>query len=278
MSVITKLKQKIPIKFLIALDAEASPIINFYNLKRDYKYSNFYKVYANSKEKIFLIISGIGSKKVKESINLIYYYHKVKECLWVNIGLGGHNNIKEGTFLEIKKVITQDNKNSLFTNIFYNNIKTNSLCSVKSEEKIYAEDYIYDMEGYHFLKALENISNRDNTFIFKIISDTLLFKPKSYKSFAIKNISIHLKSISAVLQKYRFIDKNNDVDIDYFLNLIREKYHLTFYNQNKLKKIVTKIFVIKNKNTLKEDIINSTSLSSLIKKYEYYLKNYSLKI
>ena len=67
-------------------------------------------------------------------------------------------------------------------------------------------------------------------------------------------------------------------DILYIFNLIKNKYHLTFYNENKIIKLVTKILVLQNIEYTKNEVVNSSSLEGLIKKYEFSLKNYLLKI
>ena len=62
------------------------------------------------------------------------------------------------------------------------------------------------------------------------------------------------------------------------LNIIENKYHVTFYNKKKLEKILTKIFVIKGKKEIKNDVLVSKSLNSLIKKFENYLTKHILNI
>ena len=45
-----------------------------------------------------------------------------------------------------------------------------------------------------------------------------------------------------------------------------------------MEKILTKIFVIKNHKEIEYDVLISKSLNSLIKKFEGYLKKFTLKI
>ena len=62
------------------------------------------------------------------------------------------------------------------------------------------------------------------------------------------------------------------------INIIKNKYQITFYNQKKLEKILTKILIIKSQKEIKNDVLVSKSLNGLIKKYESYLTKYILKI
>lgn len=254
------------------------PIIKLYNLRKDYIYDGSYKIYSNKEEKISLIISGIGLKKINKAVSILNNYYKDNNSIWVNIGLAGHKYLKEGGIFEIKKAIIKNGKYAFFTNIFLHNIKTHTLCSVKSEERTYSEDYLYDMEGYWFLKALNKITNKDNIFIFKIISDNSFFKPKSYKKFAIEKVSSNAKKIRNLLIKYRFIQENHRNEVENILTIIKQKYHLTFYNKKKIEKLLVQLLVIKNREFLRNEIVNSTSLNNLIQILQYQLKNFIFKI
>ena len=114
--------------------------------------------------------------------------------------------------------------------------------------------------------------------MFKIVSDNLQFKPKSYKNVAISFISKHIRKIDNILDEYRNKPLENFYDVTLMLNIIKNKYNVTFYNKKKLEKILTKIFVIKGQKEIKNDILVSKSLNSLIKKFESYLTKYILKI
>ena len=49
------------------------------------------------------------------------------------------------------------------------------------------------------LEALDSITIKENIFMFKVVSDNLQFKPKSYKNFAISFISKHIRKIDTFL-------------------------------------------------------------------------------
>ena len=114
--------------------------------------------------------------------------------------------------------------------------------------------------------------------MFKIVSDNLKSKPINYKNFAISYISKHIEKINNILNGYRYNYAQNFNDITLILNIVKKKYHVTFYNEKKLEKILTKISVIKNKKEIKREVLISKSLNSLIIKLETYLLKYSLKI
>ena len=92
------------------------------------------------------------------------------------------------------------------------------------------------MESYGFLEALDSLTIKENIFMFKIVSDNLQFKPKSYKNFAISFISKHIRKIDTILDKYRNKPPESFYDITLMLNIIKNKYHVTFYNKKNWKK------------------------------------------
>tara|TARA_Y200000002_G_scaffold312102_1_gene269282 strand:+ start:129 stop:878 length:750 start_codon:yes stop_codon:yes gene_type:complete len=235
-------------------------------------------IYSNLEKRISLIISGIGVDNVKKAITKLYKLEFHKDDLWVNIGIAGHKSYQIGSIYEVKKVISNKSKNSFFTNSFYNKLPTSTVCCVDFEEKEFNKNYLYDMESFGYLQALDKLTLRENIFIFKIVSDNLFNKPKNYKSFAITNIKKNIVKINKIINEYRtnrFYEKN---DIKFILNIIKQKYHITFYNEKKLEKILIKVFSLKDKDEVEKEIISSKSLKGLIKQLEDYLLRYTLKI
>ncbi len=98
------------------------------------------------------------------------------------------------------------------------------------------------MESYGFLEALDSLTIKENIFMFKIVSDNLQFKPKSYKNFAVSFISKHIRKIDTILDKYRNKPPESFYDISLILNIIKNKYHVTFYNKKKIGKNLNKNF------------------------------------
>ena len=270
------MSKKKTINFLVALKHEALPIIDYFELTLNNKKCK--NIFYNIEKNIFLIIAGIGIQNAKKAVNNLKQINNNKNDIWVNIGIAGHETFKVGSIYEVKKVISSNKKDTFFPNSFYNKLPTSSVLCVNKEEKKYNNKYLYDMESYGFLEALDCTTIKENVFIFKIVSDNLKSKPKSYKNFAISTISKHIKIIDNILDKYRNKPLENFYNINFILNIIKSRYHVTFYNEKKLEKILTKISIIKGQKEIENDVLISKSLNSLIEKFEYYLKNYILKI
>ena len=264
------------INFLVALKHEALPIIDYFELIINNKKNK--NIFSNVEKNIFLIITGIGIENAKKAVTKLKKLNNNKDDIWVNIGIAGHETFKVGSIYEVKKVISSNNENTFFTNSFYNKVPTSTVCCVNKEEKKYNNKYLYDMESYGFLEALDTLTIKENIFMFKIVSDNLQFKPKNYKNFAISFIAKHIRKIDIILDKYRHNPLEKFYDITLMLNIIKNKYHVTFYNKKKLEKLLKKIFVIKDQKEIKNDVLVSKSLNGLIKKFESYLTKYIFKI
>ena len=269
----SKLKK---INFLVALKHEALPIIDYFGLTHNKE--RLRNIFSNVENNVFLIITGIGIQNAKKAVTKLKQLNNNKDDIWVNIGIAGHRTFKVGSIYEVKKIISSNNENAFFTNSFYNKVPTSTVCCVNKEEKKYNNKYLYDMESFGFLEALDSLTIKENIFMFKIVSDNSQFKPKNYKNFAVSFISKHIRKIDNILDEHRNKPLENFYDITSILNIIKSKYHVTFYNKKKLEKILTKIFVIKGQKEIKNDVMLSKSLNSLIKKFENYLTKYILKI
>ena len=73
---------------ITALQDEANPIIEFYNLIRDAKQPDL-KVYANNKYN--LLVTGVGRKKVIDTLPI--YLNRIynSNSILINVGIAGGN-------------------------------------------------------------------------------------------------------------------------------------------------------------------------------------------
>ncbi len=274
------MKKECELRFVTAHRSEALPIIEFYNLNLIKTDFSKLKLFTNKKKSIWLVISGTGRKKAFEASRALNKTSKdYSSPLWINIGIAGHENFNVGSIYEIKKVILNHNKKkALYTNSLSSYFNVHTGCNVNKEEKLYKNSYIYDMESFGFLSAVELFALRERIFIFKIISDNLKCKLSDYKTFAYNSIKKNIYSLSKYLEDYFESTKIKDYNYKKALSLISDKYHITFYNKKKLETILPKLLEIKKLKGIQCEIDKSDNLKNLLNSFEIYLKNYILKI
>jgi len=163
---------------ITALLVEATPIIQYFKLKKDMNI-HAYQVYRNSE--MALIISGVG--KIKSAMAAMYLcsvYHADKQDILMNIGFCGTNNIKyqPGDMLIINKVTDMDTGYDYYPDIYYSadipqeNIRCYST-PVLSKDHTNEKMIVCDMESAGIMEAAKKITYAHNVIILKIISDYL---------------------------------------------------------------------------------------------------------
>ena len=162
------------LRLVIALNIEATKIIELYKLKKNSSYQNIFTIYSNLDLNIWLVVSGIGN--VNTAAATMYLYQtspKNNKNIWVNIGMGGCKYSKVGSIFNIKKVTfkTKEKVENFYTSSLINTrVPINEVINVDSTESSFVnKNSIYEMEAYGFIKVVEKFCNRELICIIKII-------------------------------------------------------------------------------------------------------------
>ena len=269
-------------RFVIALDCEALPIIEFYNLDVYKETDGIFKCYKNSTNTIWLIISGIGNIN---SAAATIYLKKVslsnKNSIWINLGTGGHYNLKPGNIYHIKAVTPSNNLNDvLYSNAVINNIiKNYEVYNVTNEERQFNfKDKIYEMEAYGFLKTTEKFTFRELTCVLKVISDNSEYKPKDFNKFAANIINSNLYLVDKLLRKFLTLSNKIEKPNDKLASEVFKKFQLSFSNKVKVSKLINKVEYILGEEKLRQILFTQNKQEDLIKELENVIKTYSLNL
>ena len=163
-----------------ALLCEAQTFIEEYKLEKINS-----KIYKN--DKIILLISGIGKENTISTLDYMFLNYSISKAF--NIGIAGVNN----TNVSIGNLFCTNHK---LSNIKYLELITIDKVQTKSEiDNI----ILYDMEARYFEEIASNYLDKNDVFIFKIVSDYLSSEilNKDYIKSLIKN---NLKSIKDYIQ------------------------------------------------------------------------------
>ena len=166
------------IHFVVALPAEAKPIVSHFRLKPIDLESPF-KLYAS--ENRFLIVSGTGERRSAEAVRFLHSFTsrpsavlngEREEGIWLNVGIGGHATRDLGEGVLANKVTRQtDGKSWYPPRVFDAPCSTGSILTVARAEHSYPGDWIYDMEAAGFYNVAARFSTSELIQCFKVISD-----------------------------------------------------------------------------------------------------------
>ena len=134
------------------------------------------------------------------------------------------------------------------------------------------------MESYGFIQSVEKICLRENICILKVISDNSENQPSNYKVFAYDYIKKNIEIINKGLVSYANEIKKNNLDYSGVMDVLNQKYHITFYNNKKIQNLMPKLMIIMGYNSIINEIGHSKSLKALINSFEEKLKSYILTI
>ena len=181
------------INIVVAMKREATPLINYWDLKENSK-----KFYSNKKKKINLIISGIGKKK-SERATICLAEKTNKNSFFLNIGIAGHKDFKLGEIFLVSKVTDNKTKYNWYPSLLWKTkIKKAPLVTVRFPKIRYLTRCLYDMEASGFFRGARKFVGPEMAQSIKIISDN--------KKSSILNISSN-KIENWIKSKITTIDK-----------------------------------------------------------------------
>ena len=138
-----------------ALQSEAQSIIEYFNLK---KINSQPKIYCN--DEFLVVIGGVGKDNTIKALETVFKDNNILKA--INIGIAGcsNRNISIGEFF--------------CTNKKLEGVSSMCLKTVDNVQTITEEpNLLYDMEAKYFEQVANQYLEKDNIYIFKVVSDHL---------------------------------------------------------------------------------------------------------
>ncbi|MEE8624791.1 MAG: hypothetical protein V3T19_05575, partial [Acidiferrobacterales bacterium] len=134
--------------FVVALQAEAKPLIDHFGLRR--RTGGAFPVYEN--ENIALTVSGIGKVAAAAATGYLHAHTGNHSCIaWLNIGIAGHGRRAIGDGVLIHKITDQITGRSWYPPLTFElPCASDGLITVDEPETRYRENGLYDMEAAGF--------------------------------------------------------------------------------------------------------------------------------
>ena len=268
------------IRWVVALKAEAKPIIeslNLFRINADF----VYPIYKDKREKNWLVISGVGQQKVAHAAKYLNERSGAKDwSVWVNIGIAGSSFRKYGQLFLID-TITQANSNKCFfpSSVIKTNLEKGALLTVDKPLVDYSTVDLVDMEAAEFVRVASKMSPRDLVLVLKIVSDGPKNSIERLNASRISDlISQNIPSITGHLTKLASlasIEKKRLKDPRGYQDVI-EKWHFTVTQAHELKKLIRRWLVIAP-NADVMDILGEFKDSQQVLRYlKEYLNNFEI--
>lgn len=156
--------------FVVALPAEAKPLISHYRLKRRQAEAAFA---IFDRDGISLTVSGIGKAATAAAVGYTHVlYGKRKQAVWLNVGVAGHRGAPVGSVWLGHKITDADSQRSWYPGIcFRAHCGSAEIRTVARPETTYSADCLYDMEASSYVESASRFSTGELVHTIKVISD-----------------------------------------------------------------------------------------------------------
>ena len=242
--------------WVIALRAEAAPIIKFLKLKYVNTQSSF-TIYANEKLGHALIISGVGAIKSAAATAFLKAYFNINNyASWINLGIAGYYAEPVGKLYQAIKVFSPVHQRTFFPGFRFSKILPGtSLLTVDKAETNYNNPVLYDMEAFGFCEVASAFSCNELIFVFKIVSDTPNNPIKKLKSSIIEDLINEnlqdLKELLSEINKLSVLEMER-LEIPDEVIEIENSIHFSKTNSFKFRQLYKKWKFANPKKTLKD--------------------------
>lgn len=162
------------VNFVVALKAEAAPLIEHYGLRARAP-KGLFALYESSHETggVALVVSGVGKTA---AAGAVAYLHAVtgepQHAAWLNVGIAGHRDHPLGALWLAHKITdVAANRNWYPPQILSSTLTGCELLCVDAPEAGYNRDALYDMEAAGFYAAACRCSTAELVQCLKVVSD-----------------------------------------------------------------------------------------------------------
>ncbi|MCX7821517.1 MAG: hypothetical protein N2258_07585 [Brevinematales bacterium] len=222
------------VHILTSLHPEATPIIEYFKLKKNFNTTEFEHFTSDN---LSLSIAGVGGIKVASVFSFLFAQEKEAYFLLVGICGAKNNLINIGEIFLINKAIQNDSGKKFYPDIIFNHVlKENSIESfgkVITSQNLISEGDLIDMESAYFLEAAQFFMPPHRSHVLKIVSDHLNVKhiTKDFISKIIEKNLDNINQIITILQEFSQYEQKiliSNIEKD-FLIKISENLKLTEY-------------------------------------------------
>ena len=214
---------------VVALLAEAKPLIAYFDLKKDPK--SLLPIYRSATYPLELIVTGSRISRVAAGVGIM----GKQGNLWLNIGICGAKSKPVGSVFLASKLLF-DKFVDYPTFLFSPPCQLHDVKTVLHPENEYVEDVLYEMEAHSFYHAARMFSSPELIHVLKIVSDTPNHSAKNLTKMDVHElIKMHLSTIETTINRMLAIP-NLPIEMD--LSCFLESWHFTETQKHQLKTLL----------------------------------------
>ena len=227
------------LNFVVALQSEATPIIEHFKLKSIQ--SGPFRYFAH--DKVRLIISGMGKiNTAAATAALLHNRDSLDQAVCINLGISGHENLALGTCYVAHRISDTTTGADWYPQMTFNpDCQTSQLCTVEQPSNDYPENSGLDMEASAFYPIAIRYVAGELTQVVKIVSDT----PESSmqeldKQKVTKLVAAAMPEITAVVDKLCRLStlQYDGSEIQQLKHRYNDNWHLSVSQNNALTRLL----------------------------------------
>lgn len=251
-----------------ALDCEAKPLINFFELKKD-KTQYPFQVYSN--DLIVLSVSGVGKVAMAGAVAYIMalFSNSIMPVL-LNVGIAGHAIGPIGSLYAATKIVDVETGKRFYPQLINADwLITSEIKTMAAPCLEYKENCLYDMEASAFYEMGVRFTNSELTHSLKIVSDTKESSIENIKPKLVSDwITGQINEIERLINHlYSLQQSVKPVKLDGY-EIIIERWHFTVSGQIKLKALLRRWAVLSSDCWLEATELNFNNSKALLHKLE----------
>lgn len=251
-----------------ALECEAKPIINYFDLKKELTEHSF-SIYK--KDSILLTISGVGKVSMAAAVGYVFAFSpKTTAPVIINIGIAGHKTHTLGDLFIASKISDNDSGKKFYPQLLGDNLPNcGKILTYSKPSTNYQADYISDMEASAFYEIALKFSSNELVHCIKIISDNDTSSINNIRPKLVTEwIANHLLEIEKLLQywvKQSCSIKPNE--LEEYTEIIN-KCHFSVSSQIKLKTLLQRWNVLSTNSWISPNLPLPINSKEILKKLE----------
>ena len=256
--------------FVVALDAEAKPLIRHFGLTRLTGDHGFPAYHGDN---IFLVVSGIGRINAAAATAHLHGIAGFPEnAIWINLGIAGHAELAIGDAALAHKITDVSGGRSWYPPmIVHPPWQTLALRTVEQADDSYAHEDLVDMEASGFIETAIRFSTGELVHCLKIISDNrdnpvAIPKPSQVSGW----FSLHIETLEEFLKHLgdAAMPLLPHPEILPLFEQLTSQWHFTVSQQNQLRKTLQRWFALNPESRPAEhrlaELVNAAQVLELL--------------